>query len=288
MFMLILALLMSGCAPTSPHLTICTNWDLQDQRKVEAMAASGGYQLRWVTLAPWSSPAQGPAGCDLWLLKSLTLEQACFLTANLDKNLEWATTYESLVSHAGAIEGSARWGAYLSDGPQKGLAISLLDDIREEFGPGQNTGPPGDNSWMSLLSDLLDSTLEQARPELRAAERVLQDNPHETARRWLVEPPPWPPASINKLHANESTHDLVTTLATELAPDLESRHWLLASWGGEPRPIDPTLLKELAGVAGGKLIHEPRFRAWLRVEWTNWARQRYRRVARLVAQGESP
>ena len=41
-------------------------------------------------------------------------------------------------------------------------------------------------------------------------------------------------------------------------------------------------LAELAGAADGRLAREPRFRAWLRGEWTAWTRQLYRRVARLA------
>ena len=37
-----------------------------------------------------------------------------------------------------------------------------------------------------------------------------------------------------------------------------------------------------AGAAEGRLAREPRFRAWLRGEWTAWTRQLYRRVARLA------
>jgi hypothetical protein len=42
------------------------------------------------------------------------------------------------------------------------------------------------------------------------------------------------------------------------------------------------MLDELATAASGKLTSEPRFREWLRAEWTAWARQRYRRVVRKV------
>jgi hypothetical protein len=46
--------------------------------------------------------------------------------------------------------------------------------------------------------------------------------------------------------------------------------------------VDETLLAEMAHAADGRLIHEPRFRSWLRAEWTASARQRYRRVAKLA------
>ncbi len=42
------------------------------------------------------------------------------------------------------------------------------------------------------------------------------------------------------------------------------------------------MLRELAQAEGGRLVREPRFRAWLRGEWTAWTQQLYRRVARLA------
>ena len=78
---------------------------------------------------------------------------------------------------------------------------------------------------------------------------------------------------------------LVGVLAEQLAPDPDERRWLLASWGRAPRPIDGGLLDELAGAVGGRLAANARLRAWLRGEWTAWARQRYRRVARQAGAG---
>ena len=112
-----------------------------------------------------------------------------------------------------------------------------------------------------------------------------QDRQSAQARDWLTEPPPWPPASVEKLQSRggESALALVQDLAGQIAPDPEPRFWLVQSWLRPARPIDRALLTELAQAAGGRLVREPRFRAWLRGEWTAWARQRYRRVARLVA-----
>jgi hypothetical protein len=81
---------------------------------------------------------------------------------------------------------------------------------------------------------------------------------------------------------------LIQTLATEIAPEPAARAWLVRSWLSAPRTVDLTLLSELARAADGRLGREPRFRAWLRVEWTAWSRQRYRRVARVVASGPGP
>ena len=100
----------------------------------------------------------------------------------------------------------------------------------------------------------------------------------------MTEPPPWPPASVAKLlKRGEEGAALLETLTAEIAPEADVRNWLLRSWLAPPRHVDGRLLAELAGAVDGRLAREPRFRAWLRGEWTAWARQRYRRVARLRA-----
>ena len=183
-----------------------------------------------------------------------------------------------------------RWISVVNRGPREGMATRLVAQLTREYGRPLQAEPATEPAAFSLLEDLLESTLDEAQPELSAVDHALNTNLtlHDRARAFLVEPPPWPPASIQTLNATEGSRDLVLTLADQLAPDLESRHWLLASWSGGSRPVSPTLLEELAKVADGKLATEPRFRAWLRSEWTNWARQRYRRVARLAAQGDQP
>ena len=102
----------------------------------------------------------------------------------------------------------------------------------------------------------------------------------ERLRRFLTEAPPWPPASVQELAQSDPSGRLVEGLAAQVAPDLEARVWLLNSWDEAPRPLDGARLAALAGAVDGTLAAEPRFRAWLRAEWTAWARQRYRRVAR--------
>jgi len=137
----------------------------------------------------------------------------------------------------------------------------------------------------ALLADLMGSTLVDAQDELWAAWATLAAAGHpERAERWLTEPPPWPPASVDKLlKRGEEGAALLETLTVEIAPEADVRNWLLRSWLAPPRHVDGRLLAELAGATGGRLAREPRFRAWLRGEWTAWARQRYRRVARLAA-----
>jgi hypothetical protein len=104
------------------------------------------------------------------------------------------------------------------------------------------------------------------------------------AEGWMSEAPPWPPASVDKLlRRGDEGAVLLETLTTQVTPAADLRNWLLRSWLGPPRRVDGRLLAELARAEGGRLVREPRFRMWLRSEWTAWARQRYRRVVRLAA-----
>ncbi len=72
----------------------------------------------------------------------------------------------------------------------------------------------------------------------------------------MGERPPWPPASVAKLLADPSGESLVETLLEQVAPDPESRAWLVESWSKPKRPIDGALLAEIAG--GGRWPAGPR------------------------------
>jgi hypothetical protein len=85
---------------------------------------------------------------------------------------------------------------------------------------------------------------------------------------------------VSALRSDDPTGGLVEDLAEQVAPGLEARYWLLQSWEATPRPLDGETLDAIAAAAGGRLLREPRFRTWLRTDWSAWARQRYRRVAR--------
>ncbi len=146
-----------------------------------------------------------------------------------------------------------------------------------------------DSPVAALLADLLGATLVDAQDELWGAWAKLAAAGHPArAERWLTEPPPWPPASVARLlKQGQEGAALLETLTVEIAPEADVRNWLLRSWLAPPRQLDGRLLAELAGALDGRLAREPRFRAWLRGEWTEWARQRYRRVARLAG-GAAP
>jgi hypothetical protein len=143
------------------------------------------------------------------------------------------------------------------------------------------TGVPEEAN--SLVADLLWSRLVDAQDELWTAVRAIETvSDRDRAMEWLLEAPPWPPASVAKYLGREGEGGmaLIETLATEVAPEPPARAWLLRSWLAPAGFVDERLLSELSDAAGGRLCREPRFRAWLREEWTAWARQRYRRVAR--------
>jgi hypothetical protein len=138
---------------------------------------------------------------------------------------------------------------------------------------------------LGLLADLLGATLVDAQDELWAAWSALERSgspPNQL--RWMTEPPPWPPASIAKIldRKDEPAMAMLETLADQLATDPSVRSWLVRSWLSPARLIDRAVLEDLAVAVEGRVIREPRFREWLRAEWTAWARQRYRRVMRAV------
>jgi hypothetical protein len=140
----------------------------------------------------------------------------------------------------------------------------------------------------AILADLLASSLVDASHELREAGRALVRFNHPAkAESSIGERPPWPPASVTKLLEGPNGEVLVDTLLEQIAPESAAREWLKTSWSNPRRPIDGSLLLEIAGAADGQLANEPRFRAWLKGEWTAWSRQLYRRVAR-VAGGYVP
>ena len=79
----------------------------------------------------------------------------------------------------------------------------------------------------------------------------------------------------------EHAMSLIETLAGELAPEpvgsrLAHPELALAPAARSTRRCWPRW--HTRRTAGS--LREPRFRAWLRAEWTAWARQRYRRVAK--------
>jgi hypothetical protein len=173
---------------------------------------------------------------------------------------------------------------------KESLAREFLRFLAETF-PGRPSvdahlaSTPAEGEPEMLLADLIGATLVDAQDELWAAWSAL-DRVHDPgpARKWMTEPPPWPPASIARLLARHDSDaaSLLGALSLEIAPEPAVRAELMRSWLAPARVIDRAVLAEIADLADGRLASEPRFRAWLCAEWTTWARQRFRRVARLA------
>jgi hypothetical protein len=209
--------------------------------------------------------------------------------------------YSRLVREAGHPHRIGRLAGWTSPPGVEGVAIpreARHPELSVEFlrflaatGRAESAAPRPENSPSpeadALLADLLGATLVDAQDELWEAWSALKrvDYP-ETGLRLMTEPPPWPPASVTKMLGRQGEHamSLVETLAGQLATDPTVRSWLVRSWLAKPRLINEALLAEIASAADGRLGRELRFRDWLRAEWTAWARQRYRRVARLSTQ----
>jgi hypothetical protein len=219
----------------------------------------------------------------------------------------WRDGYAAILRYAASASTPAGWrpsaraieesregiiyleGAAIRRGARSEYATRFLRFLREWQDDQRIEAEPAfDSETSSLIADLLGATTVDAHEELRGAWAVLSrqaTSQGTIARVWLKEPPPWPPASIDKLQrrGGEKGMTLIQDLAGQIAPDAELRVWLVESWLRPSRPIDVELLEELAHACGGRLVREPRFRQWLRGEWTAWARQRYRRVARLAS-----
>ena len=150
-----------------------------------------------------------------------------------------------------------------------------------QAGPVPEDVPAPDPVADALLADLLGATLVDAQDELWAAadalDRAGQPAPYGG---YLDDPPPWPPTSVARLRRRAEADELLAALAAEITSDHDARAWLLQTWDRPERKIDGAWLRDAASAAGGRLAREPRFRTWLRAEWTAWARQHYRRIAR--------
>jgi len=179
--------------------------------------------------------------------------------------------------------------------PRAPMARELLSFLGDRWGAEPGPAAEGRRAAVAdargLAADLLGATLVDAQDELRiAGAAVRKAGSPEWAVELLTRIPPWPPASVEKLLAKrgESGLELLETLIGQIAPEAGARVWLTRSWLKAGKPIDGEILAEIARVEGGRLAREPRFRTWLRAEWTQWARQRYRWVARLTASGIPP
>lgn len=187
---------------------------------------------------------------------------------------------------------------FTDSGPiyDEGLAVlaaarfpDLGEELRNTRGPTALESAPGfDPLQESLLKDLLGATLVACHAELRRAVHALnrssaRERPAVArARQWLVEAPPWPPASVMALRSRAGGRDLVEELVGQVMRDTESRRALLELFSTPAALIDHEILAGIAMAAGARIASSPRFRTWINAEWTAWAAQRYRRCARLA------
>jgi hypothetical protein len=190
-----------------------------------------------------------------------------------DSALRWAKAVGDFeqVEGAGMIRGSAH--------PERSGAFLRFLASR----PGRTAPVPPAGSWRAedLRDDMLGAVMVEAQDELWVARAALERAGWPKNRvEDLLKPPPWPPASIEKMKTKESANELLDTLAEQIAPDPYDRGWLIELWDREPGRVDGAFLEELATANGGRLGSNPRLRAWLREEWIAWARQNARRVTR--------
>lgn len=166
---------------------------------------------------------------------------------------DWALTVDSEAPLGPAVE--LEEAASISPtAANTEIAEAFLAFLRDR-GPRPEARPESPGT-RELLADLLGSILVDAREGLASGP---------------LGSPPWPPASVRALRDREDGDGLVGLLAEQLVPDADARDWLLRSWD-EVGQVDGDRLAGLAGAVDGRLLREPRFRAWLRGEWTAWAR----------------
>jgi hypothetical protein len=137
--------------------------------------------------------------------------------------------------------------------------------------------------WMIELAA---ATIAEPQADRQAVLARLAELPPR-AQALLVEPPPWPPASLVRWRRRMDDGDAQVNawfqnLARELAPIHSERAALSQSWLDPPRPIGPDRIRELIAPPAPDFLQNPRVRAWLHAEWSAWARQRYRRILRLI------
>jgi hypothetical protein len=205
---------------------------------------------------------------------------------------DWAVGYARLLRMGRGSSDFAsgipveQWGAipFGSGHPEAARLLVIIASGAGLDGPSASPESPIEPGLIVVQAELIGATVIDSAKELRDAwQAIEQSTDADSMRSELVEPPPWPPASIQDLRADPSRRSLLGTLAEALVKDRSAREWLISSWESPARPIDRATLIELATVAEGRLIEEPQFLPWLRAEWTAWARQRFDRIGRTGA-----
>jgi len=243
----------SGCSRPDDRLTIATNWSAS----ACAAIAPTPSQVHWIRVGATEDPTRA-------------VERG----SAVDVVLGGPPESHARLAARGRLAETSGNASVMANSPHPEQARAFLDRLG-------TTSPP----TQSFLAELRAATRIEARPELLAAKAALETHGYPPRQvGWMNEPPPWPPASVTRMRTKPDGRELIAVLASQVAPDREARAWLLESFERVPKLIDDATLRELDEAAGGKLAADPRFRAWLRTEWSSWARQRYRRVVRNLSE----
>lgn len=304
--------MMLGCSSPGDELVVATNWPESLCRSIEKPLVQT-MRIRWLRLPPSSDPTQtlarhstvdvvlggrpeshhalalrgrlqpfDPGDGALWKHVSRSGSPDSRspnegLSTLMDSPKEWTKEYARLILStaenrndpaSATIEGVS----LAARSSHRVQAKKFLEAIGES-----NPATPAP----TFLPELLSAALFDSAAELREARRMLRERGDPArAFAWMLEAPPWPPASISRMKAKLEGASLVETLVGQIAIDSSSRKWLIEAFNRTPSPIDGAFLRELDEVENGRLASDPRFRSWLRAEWSSWTSQRYRRIAR--------
>lgn len=144
------------------------------------------------------------------------------------------------------------------------------------------SGPATDVSRPSEIREMMARLLRlDCRPELIQAWSEIQAAVSERrpeAEKYLTTPPPWPPASIQRLR-QERGFEFVVALADQLAIDAAQRDVLIDEFGKPDGLLD---FRMIESADRGRLASSSRFVDWLHAEWAAWVKQRCRRTVRYL------
>ena len=285
----------AGCGAGGDRLIVATDWPPERCAAIDSTLAARGVVVRWVRVAGRVDPtmaAQRRSPLDVVLGGPLSSHVRLAVRGRTapfhpDDAQPWRVIARSPTDPPPECDPAPIIATAFADGqpPEPVEGVSLMktsthvEQARAFLAALPATRPDPDAS--SLLSVLLDAMLSGARPEWVEARSALERHGNPARQvAWMTEPPPWPPASITRMRTRPDGPALIKLLAKQVAPDTSALAWLVESFERVPATIDGPLLNQIDEAAGGRLAADPRFRSWLRSEWSTWARQRDRRVIR--------
>jgi hypothetical protein len=213
--------------------------------------------------------------------ESLSEVLRCDISAAITSGIEGPIDDHSSFVKLESVPAWRECVAVVNGSPHAKEASVFLEFLAEQGQADRPTPEKEKRDNLALLRDMLGNCLVDAQDELKDAVIALDRAGHPAdLEAYLDDAPPWPPTSITKIRQRDDHEALLETLAHELTDSPESRFRLLESWDHAPKKLDLAQLQMLSTVSNGQLLKEPRFRMWIRAEWTAWARQHYRRIAR--------